>query len=108
MTLQPPDEDLDLPFDTHYCPPDGGRRGAALVVTTDPAFPDDPDNDDRQQADVLAVLEADNADKYGDRATELATFVVSALNAYVRTPVGRKHWASVHPLMAEMRNAGRQ
>jgi hypothetical protein len=93
------DNSLDLPFDYHFCPGSGTQRGAALVFTTD---------EDRQQLDVLAVLEADNADSHGGRASELAEFVAAALNAYVGAREGLAHWKRVHPLMAQMRDAGRQ
>lgn len=85
-----------------------GKRGAALVFTTEPAFAEFANSTDRQQLDVLTVLEADNADTYGERAAALAEFVTAALNTYIDTHDGSIHWQRVHPLMAEMRAAGRQ
>jgi hypothetical protein len=98
-------DDLDLPFAYHFSPGPIGRGGAALVFTTEPA---NETSQDRQQVDVLAVLEADNGDKFGDRASALAEFVTAALNAFVSTEKGLQHWKTLHPLMEQMRNAGRQ
>lgn len=100
------DNKLDLPFETHYCPGDG--NGTALVFTTEPAWPNEPNGPDRQQVDVLCAVEADNSDKDGKRASALARYIADALNHYVGTMEGMRDWQKLHPLMAQMRDAGRQ